>query len=179
MPLPAEFHIRLAVPADALCLGALATQVFFDTYATGGINAALAIEASEHHSAEVFASRLASQDVDILVAEVGGNMVGFADLQYNSNCPVPSITGPEVLRLYVQGPFQNQGLGRALLASAESRALAKGAHVVWLTAWVGNTRATAFYPRAGYEQAGTTAYFISGKAYENHVFAKRLSASGV
>jgi GNAT superfamily N-acetyltransferase len=174
----AKFEIRSATPADALCLGALATQVFFDTYATSGINADLASEAKEHYSESAFARRLASSAVEISVVEIAGKLVGFIDLQRPSVCPVPAVIGPEVLRLYVQAPFQGRGLGRALLGHAEDRARAQGARVVWLTAWVGNSRALTFYPSAGYQKVGTTPYVINGKSYENDVFAKQLDQSG-
>ncbi len=49
---------------------------------------------------------------------------------------------------------------------------------MWLTAWVGNLRAVAFYPLAGYRKVGTTQYVINGKPYENHVFAKQFPTSG-
>lgn len=42
-----EVRVRLANTADAPCLSALATQVFFETYATSGIRPALAREAEE------------------------------------------------------------------------------------------------------------------------------------
>jgi len=51
----AQFEFRPAMPCDALCLSALATQVFFDTYATAGINSDLANEAKEHYSEEAYA----------------------------------------------------------------------------------------------------------------------------
>jgi ribosomal protein S18 acetylase RimI-like enzyme len=178
MSLSEPFEIRSAHPNDALCVGALATQVFFDTYATNGINPDLAIEAKDHYSEEVLARRLASSEVEITVAEVKGNLAGFIDVQNSSCCPTSSITGPEVLRLYIQRPFQGKGLGRALLKHAEERARVQGAKAIWLTAWVGNTRAVAFYPLAGYEKVGAMEYLISGKVYENHVFAKRLHVSG-
>lgn len=178
MSLPAPLGIRPARPADALCLGALATQVFFDTYATSGINPDLVNEAREHCSAEVFSRRLGAARVEIDVAELGGNLVGFIDVQHDGACPVSSVVGPEVLRLYIQRPFQGQGLGRALLRHAEDRAMAQGEKALWLTAWVGNTRAVGFYPQAGYGRVGAMQYIISGKAYENHVFAKRLQAGG-
>ena len=82
--------------------------------------------------------------------------------------------GPEVLRLYVQAPFQRKGLGRTLLQAAEARAHSLGAPSIWLTAWVGNTGALAFYPEVGYVDVGTTEYAINGKNYENRVFAKAL-----
>jgi ribosomal protein S18 acetylase RimI-like enzyme len=178
MPLSTKFQIRRARSTDALCLGALATHVFFDTYATNGINPDLAIEAREHYSEGVFASRLESSEVEITVAETGSNLAGFIDIQNKSICPVSSVAGPEVLRLYIQGPFQGRGLGQLLLRHAEDRAKAQGEKAIWLTAWVGNTRALGFYPHAGYERVGTMEYVISGKAYENHVFAKQLSISG-
>jgi diamine N-acetyltransferase len=174
-----ELEIRSARPTDALCLSALAAQVYFDTYATSGINADIANEAKEHYSEEVFARRLSSSEVAIAVAEIGGNLVGFIDIQTNSTCPVLSVTGPEILRLYIQFPFQHQGLGQALLKYAEDRAQAQGAQAIWLTTWVLNTRAVAFYPQAGYERVGSTQYLINSKAFENDVFAKRLSLSGV
>lgn len=174
----AQLEIRSARPTDALCLGALATQVFFDTYATSGINSDLANEAKQQYSENVFAERIALPHVELAVAEIAGNLIGFIDVQSHSIGPNSSFAGPEVLRLYVQAPFQGQGIGQALLRHAERRAQVQGAEAIWLTAWVGNTRAVAFYPRAGYEKVGTMAYIINGKPYENHVFAKRLPSSG-
>ena len=177
MSLSTHFEIRKAEPDDALCLSALATQVFFDTYATAGINADLANEVKEHFSEEAFAMRLASLKVEISLAEIGGNLAGFIDLQKNSVCPVAIVHGPEVFRLYIQSPFQNQGLGKALLRYAERQQQACGAKSIWLTTWVGNTRALAFYPHAGYEKVGSMQYIIGDKNYENYVFAKQLCSS--
>jgi GNAT superfamily N-acetyltransferase len=174
----AQFEFRRGVSTDALCLSALATQVFFDTYAIQGINADLVNEAGEHYSQEALAGRLSSPGVDITLVEYGGNIVGFIDVQISSLCPVPSVVGPEVLRLYIQLPFQNKGLGKQLLLRAERTAYEQGARALWLTAWVGNVRAMAFYPLAGYEKFGTTQYLINGNEYENCVFAKWLPQNG-
>jgi ribosomal protein S18 acetylase RimI-like enzyme len=172
-------QLRSALPTDALCLSALATQVFFDTYATSGINADLANEAQKLCSQAAFSARLGNPNVEISVAEADGNLVGFVDLQLHSPCPVPSVAGPEVLRLYVQAPFQRLGIGRALLAHAEARASYLGEPSVWLTAWVGNAQALAFYPQVGYAEVGTTQYVIHRLAYENRIFAKALRMGGV
>jgi diamine N-acetyltransferase len=166
---------RVANKNDALCLGVLSTQVFLDTYATSGINSDLANEVLQIHSPAAFETRLANSDVEITVAQqVDGHLIGYVDLQFNSQCPTPTIVGPEVLRLYVQKPFQRKGLGAALLALAEKRARLVQAPSVWLTAWVGNISALAFYPTVGYEDVGTTQYAISGIHYENRIFAKTL-----
>jgi ribosomal protein S18 acetylase RimI-like enzyme len=178
MSVASPFQIRAARSADALCLAALSTQVFLDTYATDGINPDHANEVKDHHAEEVFGVRLKEPEVEITVAELNGNLVGFIDVQYGSTCPASSVIGPEVLRLYIQQPFQNKGLGHALLEHAEESARVQEAEAIWLTTWVANTRAVAFYPRVGYKRVGATQYIISGKAYENHVFAKQLTVSG-
>ena len=59
MTLPITF--RPAAPEDARVLSVLAMQVFLDTYATDGIDAALAAEVSTVYTSEVFRGRLADQ----------------------------------------------------------------------------------------------------------------------
>jgi diamine N-acetyltransferase len=170
--------LRPATKNDALCLGILSTQVFLDTYATSGINADLANEALQRHSPSVFETHLALNDVEITVAQhTNGNLVGYVELQLKRQCPAVNVVGPEVLHLYVQKPFQRQGLGKALLEAAENRARALKAPSVWLTAWVGNVGALAFYPQVGYKDVGATQYAISGINYENRVLVKTLEKS--
>ncbi len=176
MPLPATITFRPGTQSDALCLSALATQVFLDTYATSGINADLANEASQLYSLSAFESRLRNRDSEITIAEAGGYLVGFLDLELDSTCPVAEVLGPEVLRVYVQAPFQRKGLGKALLQGAEARAQVLGAQFLWLTAWVGNAGALAFYPTVDYKDVGNMQYVINGKSYENRVFAKALTS---
>lgn len=170
-----DFSCRRGNPGDALVLSVLATQVFLDTYATNGISANLACEATRVYSRAVFEARLADPQVEITVAETGGHTVGFLDLSWRSVCPVDGVVGAEVVRLYVQAPFQRQGLGRALLQAAEIRALELKAPSIWLTAWVGNAAALLFYARLGYQCVGMTPYVIEGKAYANQVLAKTMN----
>jgi ribosomal protein S18 acetylase RimI-like enzyme len=74
----------------------------------------------------------------------------------------------------VQEPFTGRGVGRALLREAERVAAARGAATLWLTAWVGNARALAFYPRQGYAHAGDTVYSFGGDSFANKLFARAL-----
>jgi diamine N-acetyltransferase len=175
--MPIDFVYRRATAADALTLSTLAKQVFLDTYATNGINTALATEADTVYSPEVFEGRLRDASVELLVATAGEYMVGFVDMAFATNCPVPGVHGAEVFRMYVQRPFLRRGLGRALMAKAEASARARGLDAVWLTAWVGNDRALAFYESLGYLDVGVTQYVIEGVAHENRVLCKRLAAS--
>lgn len=169
-----NFTCRRAVGADALVLSVLATQVFLDTYATNGIDADLASEATRVYARSAFEARLGDPQVDITVAEAAGRAIGLLDVSCDSPCPVAGVVGPEVLRLYVQAPFQRRGVGRALLERAEARARELKTPSLWLTAWVGNAAALLFYARLGYKSVGVTPYVIEGKAYLNQVLAKSL-----
>ena len=113
------------------------------------------------------------------MAVAGNSLVAFLDLDSTSKCPVLSVHGLEVLRLYVQAPFQRSGVGRALMSIAERTAQERHAANVWLTAWTGNARARDFYQTLGYRDVGVTHYTIEGNTFENRVFAKRTAESAV
>ena len=167
---------RDAVASDALCLSVLAMQVFLDTYATAGISPQLAREALERGSEQDFAAQLADPAVTIVVAECAGNLVGFAQVGHGvAHEQLADPTAAELYRLYVQEPFTGRGVGRELLRQAERVAAARGAGTLWLTAWVGNARALAFYPRQGYVHAGDTIYSFGGNDFANKLFARALA----
>ena len=64
-----------------------------------------------------------------------------------------------------------------MITRAEAAARDRSLDAVWLTAWVGNDRALAFYESLGYRDIGVTQYVIEGVAHENRVLCKRLAAS--
>ncbi len=117
--MPQPIVHRTATPDDALTLSVLATQVFLDTYATRGVNIDLAKEVSAVYSPGAFEKRLQEPGVEISLATSGDYLVAFLDLDSTTKCPVSSVHGIEVLRLYVQSPFQRSGVGRDLMLLAE------------------------------------------------------------
>lgn len=176
MPPPSLARLRPAGSQDALSLSVLATQVFLDTYATDGIREAIAREVLEHCSTEATAARLADAQSHFIVAEQDGHLLGFVELRFGA-APAPMAAEPaaQVVRLYMLERFAGRGLGTRLLAQAEALAAAGGACRIWLTAWIGNARALAFYPRRGYDAVGKTQYEFGGERYENRLFAKGLA----
>ena len=170
--------IRAAIPADALCIGVLGTQVFLDTYATDGISPSLAREVQHHMSTGAIEAAMALPAARTLVAEHDTHvrhMVGFVQLTLGTQHElVDSDNAVEMNRLYVLERFTGRGIGRMLLESAEALAVSSGAEVLWLTAWEGNHRARAFYASQGYEDAGATMYTFEGAEFENRLFMRRL-----
>ena len=125
-------------------------QVFLDTYATEGIRPAIAREVLSSYSEASFTNALMDDGSHIEVAEVKGHLVGFAQVTFDATHELsPAGTQAELLRLYVQEPFTKAKIGTRLLAAAERAASEAGATVLWLTPWVHNHRALAFYARRG------------------------------
>ena len=169
-------HLRPAVPGDALCLSVLAMQVFLDTYCPEGIRPTVAREVLCNYSVAAFEAALADPATRVSVAERAGHLVGFAQVTLGAAHELAPLGAPaELLRLYVQEPFTGRHLGTALLAAAEQVAAAAGATVLWLTPWVHNHRAIAFYRRRGYADHGLTWFEFEGERHENRVFARRLT----
>lgn len=172
-----DVSFRVASALDAPCIGVLATQVFLDTYATDGIRPALAHEVLEHLSTDAISALLSCPATTFILAELSGHLVGFVQLTKGSNqeLVVPG-GGCELNRLYVQARFSGKGIGKALLHHAEDFAATQGAETLWLTAWVGNHRALAFYQRQGYRDVGATMYIFQEEKHENRVFTRTLNA---
>ena len=172
-----DLQLRDATPEDVLCLSVLAMQVFLDTYATEGIRPEIAREVTSSYSQAAFTAALTASDTRITVAEVKGHMVGFAQVTSGARHELaPAGAQAELLRLYVQEPFTGAKIGTRLLAQAEHIAYESGASVLWLTPWVHNHRALAFYERRGFVDYGLTYFKFEEESHENRVLAKLLAA---
>ena len=170
-----DITFRPALAADALCIGVLGTQVFLDTYATGGIRPSLARETLAQMSTATVSALLTSPRYRFIVVERDDHMIAFAQLTVDSTQKLlPTRPAAELNRLYVQEPFTGTGVGSALLAQAEALARAEGARALWLNAWIGNHRALAFYERRAYRDIGASIYAFENEEHENRVFAKSL-----
>jgi GNAT superfamily N-acetyltransferase len=168
--------LRRAKPEDALCLSVLAMQVFLDTYATDGIRPEIAREVLSSYSEASFTKALQDYGSHIEVAEVKGHLVGFSQVTFGATHELsPTGTQAELLRLYVQEPFTGAKIGTQLLFAAERAASEAGTNVLWLTPWVHNHRALAFYARRGYKDFGLTYFVFEGESHENRVLARSLS----
>lgn len=173
---PAVVDLRPATPDDALCLSVLAMQVFLDTYATGGIRPALAREVLATYSQASFRQAMTDPRARIVVAEHAAHLVGFAHVTLGARQELAPVGHQaELLRLYVQEPFTRLKIGSRLLGEAERLAASAGASVLWLTPWVHNHRARAFYARHGYADCGLTTFTFEGESHDNRVLARHLS----
>ena len=169
------FQLRAARADDALCLGVVATQVFLDTYATQGIRDAIAQEVQRAFSTEAMRALINAPNTSLWLAERAGHVIGFAQWTVGTTQALVQSPRPaELDRLYVQEPFTRAGVGSALLRQAEAAAAQAGCTALWLSPWVHNERALAFYARHGYINLGLTTFLMEGEAIDNYALSKSL-----
>lgn len=171
----AEVTLRAATADDALCVSVLAMQVFLDTYATQGIRPTIAREVLAACSEEAVRNAMLDRDTHFIAAEHEGHMIGFAEVNLAATHHLaPSGFQSELRRLYVQEPFTRAAVGTRLLRRAEEFVASAGATVLWLTVWVHNHRARAFYAARGYDDRGSDTYTFEGESHGERLMAKRL-----
>jgi ribosomal protein S18 acetylase RimI-like enzyme len=172
----AKTLLRRGTADDALCVGALAVQVFLDTYATAGIRPDLAREALTTCGVDAVRIRLDSANTHFILAERNQHLVGFAELAFGGMVPDASLAGGvELVKLYVQRHFKRLGVGGALLRHAESIAAGNSANCLWLTAWAENADALRFYAALGFVDIGQTEHVFEDKSYENRLLVRRFA----
>jgi diamine N-acetyltransferase len=162
-----RLDVRLA--GDALCLSVLAMQVFLDTYATRASARAMAREVlGTYRRARL---RRRHQRPDSAPVRGRASPGTWWALRTSRWAPRTSWrragVQAELLRLYVQEPFTGAGSARACWREAEQPGRRSRRTVLWLTPWVHNHRALAFYARRGYADHGPDLVHFEGESHDN------------
>jgi ribosomal protein S18 acetylase RimI-like enzyme len=156
--------------SDAIGLAALGIQVWLDTYATDGVSQSIAEYVLSEFTPEKFRALLSRQDSVVLVAELGGNLVGYAVMGLSA---ISACTGStvELATLYVQEHFTRAGVGSALLSECQNIAFQNAdSRIIWLTVNAQNERAIAFYRKHGFVESGIDYFELGGQQHKNYVF---------
>jgi ribosomal-protein-alanine N-acetyltransferase len=122
--------LRPARLADAATLGAIEAEVFPDPW-----------------SIEAFRSSIRAPATRVLVAEAGGEILGYAVL-------FVAADEAEVANIAVAPEARGRGVGRRLLDAMLTHAAEAGAHTAYLEVRVSNAVAQRLYERAGFAVVG-------------------------
>jgi len=170
--------IRRAQMSDAETLAVLATHVWLDTYAAGGVHPAVARYVLDTFAPSRYRDLLVDPAMLVLVAGKGRHTIGLAIVALGRKTPhSPAARQAEIDRLYVQEPFCNAGIGARLIAAVEDALTGLAIDAVWLETWAKNERALRFYTRQAYADVGTAYFELDGEPHENRVLVKRLGGS--
>jgi len=160
----ATFEIREAVAADAGNLAVLSIQVWLDTYALEGINDVVSDFVLTQFTTDKLRALVEQPGMDLLVAVAGDSLVGYIAVNQQAQSEQGDY-GFEIDTFYIQRRYQGKGLGRRLLAEVRQRFGDR----FWLTTWVYNDPAIAFYQRYGFVDKGQAWFELDGELHENRV----------
>ncbi len=166
---------RKAGPEDAEALAHLGAATFLASFANDHPGKPLIEHLKRYHSAQYYAAKLANTDVDIVIGETPlGAPVGYVMLVPPEHPELQQPGDLELKRIYLLGPWQGGGNGRALIGQALDIARARGAKRLLLAVYESNKRAVAFYERAGFAYIGETIFMVGDVPFRDMVYAKML-----
>jgi ribosomal protein S18 acetylase RimI-like enzyme len=159
-PAPAPALVRPARPEDARGIARVHGDTWRAAYQGIVPDAFLAAFAGKPGAADRRRRWIAKPGNSTLVAEEGGEIVGFAVAGPPRDLP-PGFDA-ELYALYVLPRRQGAGLGRRLVLHAAEALAAGGARSMGLWALRDNARARAFYERLGGKPAGEKEIDLGG-----------------
>ena len=161
--------------SEALRVSVLLKTVYIQTYDIEGITIESANFVNKTFSPERIERLIKDDPRRFIVAHHKGNMVGVAEIIYDSICPIRKIPVPELGKLYVLERLKGKGVGYGLLKEAEKEVLNHGFKAFWCMVYIHNPDAIAFYERQGYNAIGMIDFKMEHHTYKNWVMNKVLS----
>jgi len=152
---PTPLLIRQANLAEAEALTALAARSFYDAFAATNTPENMQAYMSTAFTVEQFTTELRDPFSTFLLAELHGQLVGYAKLVRGAvpEC-VPAARAIELSRLYVDQQVLGAGVGAALLQACFDLARQEDYAAMFLGVWEHNPRAHAFYRKWGFARVG-------------------------
>ena len=167
---------RKAGSDDAEALAYLGAATFLSTFAFDHPGKPLIEHLNSEHSVAYYADRLASADVDIVLGETPlGAPVGYLMMVAPEHPELQREGDIELKRIYLLSGWQGGGNGRALMERALEVAKARGARRVLLAVYESNSRAVAFYEKAGFRHIGETMFMVGDVPFRDMVYAREMT----
>ncbi|MGH3995116.1 MAG: GNAT family N-acetyltransferase [Pseudonocardiaceae bacterium] len=168
----AEVTVRPAAAADADAIGRIQVETWRAAY-EGLMPAEALAGASVEARQQMWRTGLTSApspERRVFVAEVGGEVVGFASV---GECQTGGDEG-ELYAIYLDSTRWGLGIGRALLERAEEFLRDAGFQQALLWVLEGNERAIRFYEIAGWRPAGRKVDTFQGAEVVELAYRKPL-----
>jgi ribosomal protein S18 acetylase RimI-like enzyme len=172
-----DLRIRPGVIEDAEKLAPLAIKIFNDAFADNPLNKPEDMRAyiAEAFSLDQTRRELADENIIFFVAELDGDMVGYAKLQENSTEKCVTGENPvELSRLYVLKDFHGQGIAGKLMDECFRTAKRKNYQTMWLGVWEHNFRAQRFYEKLGFKKVGSHVFQLGSDPQIDWVLEKEI-----
>lgn len=172
--------IRRATLQDAALLSDLARRTFHDAYVATAPPDQLAIHLARAFGVEQQSAELADQGLLTLLAEVEGDVAGFAQVRIDrAHAAPPCVRGGraiEIARFYLEQRWTGHGIAQPLMDEVLATGKDVGGEVTWLTVWEGNRRAIRFYEKCGFREVGRAPYRFGDRIEQDWVMSRAIAA---
>lgn len=166
-------NIRYATPQDKTLLAEIGAETFYDSFAADNTPENMAAYLAASFGPHIQGRELADAGCRFLIAEIEGEVVGYAQLKFK---PAPeAVVGRkpvEIARFYARKGWIGRGVGPELMRSCLQEAGAAGCDVVWLDVWERNPRAIAFYKKWGFEEVGRQSFQLGDDLQQDLLLAR-------
>ncbi|HET7553551.1 MAG TPA: GNAT family N-acetyltransferase [Gemmatimonadaceae bacterium] len=168
--------IRPATPDDAAALAAFGERTFREAFGPDNRPEDVDVYVRATYSAERQGAEIIDPDRITFVGECDGALAAFAQLRANGKAPscVDGRAPLELLRFYVDRPWQGRGVAHSLMDAVVAAARSRGARTLWLGVWERNPRAITFYGKHGFRDVGCQPFKLGGDDQTDRVMARSL-----
>jgi GNAT superfamily N-acetyltransferase len=170
--------IRHAISNDAALLADIGRTMFHETFAADNSPENMAAYLDASFSPAKQAAELAEPGSLFLIAELDGQVAGYARLKEGPAPAEVAASRPiEIVRIYAGRAWQGRGVGAALMQACLDEARERNCDAIWLGVWERNPRALAFYRKWGFVQVGTQTFKLGDDLQTDFIFQRPVDAS--
>jgi ribosomal protein S18 acetylase RimI-like enzyme len=174
-----SLDIRRGAEGDARALAELAARTFQETFAADNRPEDIALHVARAYGPSQQLNELRDSNVTTLLADLDGQLAGYAQLRIGSSPKCVSGEKPiELWRFYVESAWHGRGVAQALMTQVDLEARSRGAMTLWLGVWEQNERAKAFYRKAGFTDVGSQIFTVGSDAQTDRIMVRRIGSSG-
>jgi diamine N-acetyltransferase len=173
---PSTIAIRRATAGDAEALAEFGARTFYETFAKDNTAEDMRLHLASAWAPGLQRTEILDETFDTLLAcGPDGRLAAFAQLRTGHAPKGLETTQPvELLRFYVDKPWQGQGVAGLLMQAVQDQARARGARELWLGVWERNERAQAFYRKHGFRKVSTQVFVVGTDPQIDHVMIREL-----
>ena len=168
-----EIKTRYAGVADAALLADLGRRTFVDAFGSQNDPAHIQEYVAVAFTVDRLEDELRDPLADFLIAEEGGEALGYAKIALG-DAPA-CVTSPdpiELERIYVHQSAIGTGVGSALMSACLEAIETRGGRSAWLGVWERNERAIRFYRKWGFEIVGEKMFVLGGEQQTDVVMTR-------
>ncbi|HEY8852221.1 MAG TPA: GNAT family N-acetyltransferase [Gemmatimonadaceae bacterium] len=171
------YTVRRCVRGDAGTIASMGARLFVQAYGPTHPEPERSRYLAKAYSVDVIAEAIEGEGSSVFVVEgPDGAPIAYAHMISTMEFP-PDFDGRrafEIVRFYVDGAHQGQGIGAMLMNHCCDVARRAGADVIWLQTWSQASWAIGFYLRLGFKIAGKKPFYFGERVDEDHVMALSL-----